>query len=153
MNETSISRQRNRNTEASFCRQVRLQIYLPLGIGLLLLISLAVGLGTTGVGGTSNWGNISLIFVILPLLILGLVAFAIVAVLIYAIGRAMQGIRGVSYGVQQKVAEIATIIQQGSDRLVYPIISIRSFWWASCEALSGIASIFRGRQGKADEPR
>jgi ABC-type dipeptide/oligopeptide/nickel transport system permease subunit len=74
------------STDEDFRRAVALQVYLPLGLG-VVVVALAVGLGLAagGAGGLSASGmaDVSTVFLLLPLMLLGLIAlvgFAAVAV-------------------------------------------------------------------------
>src|SRR3972149_10100593 len=55
-----------------FIRQVWLQIYLPLFVGLLLLIGMVVLVRRSAVGTASVWAGASTVFLLIPVIVIGL---------------------------------------------------------------------------------
>lgn len=60
-------------------RQVRRQIILPLASGVVVLAAIIVLLVRRGVGTPSAWADLSLVFLLVPVLIMGLIFFFILA--------------------------------------------------------------------------
>ena len=66
-----------KDVDAAWKHQVRLQIYLPLGAG-LLVVGLLIGLlWLSGVGDASAWADVSIVLLFALVILLGLVGLVI----------------------------------------------------------------------------
>ena len=78
-----VERVRNPDTHAKHRREVFWQIVVPLGVGILFVIALAGGLIVFEVGDASLWADISLIWLIMPVLLMALIPLALLLAMIY----------------------------------------------------------------------
>jgi hypothetical protein len=62
-------------------RQVRRQITLPIALGVVVLAAIIVLLVRRGVGTPSAWADVSLVFLLVPVFIVGLIIFFVLAAL------------------------------------------------------------------------
>jgi membrane protein implicated in regulation of membrane protease activity len=109
-------------TQAAFRRQVRLEIYLPLGIALLTLAVLVAISVILGVGTASAWADIALVLVAAPLALLLVVLTAVLAGAIYLLVRLIREVPSFTSGLQAGVDQVAGALQRGSDVAVRPVV-------------------------------
>jgi hypothetical protein len=126
-----------------YLRQIWLQIYLPLFVGLLVLIGMVILLRRGGVGTASAWADASTVFLLIPVILLGfLFTLALIA---FAVG--MGYLIGWLPGPIRKGWEILIQIRsgarRGADMVARPIVSARGVWAALRAAVESVTSIFR----------
>ena len=112
-------------------RQMLLQIYLPLGIGVLIILTigiLAILSSSTNYGSSLSWANISLIMLIILAVIFFLIVLVILAAMIYGIARLTSLTPIYTRLAQYYTYRAATIIFTATDAVVKPVISGRSLW-------------------------
>lgn len=104
-----------------------LQVWLPL-IGTLVLVLALVTLAIIGtVQGSSQvnrWGNISAVFVILPVLVVGLVLLALTGGLAYGVSRLLKKMPGWLYSAQTFMQRLAESVEKAADAAVQPVIKV-----------------------------
>ena len=127
-------------------RQVLLQIYLPLGIGVLVILAvgiLAILSSSTDFDKSLVWANISLIMLIIMAVFFFLIVLIILATMIYGIARLTQITPIYTRLAQYYVYRAAAVIFIGTDNVVKPVMAGRS-WWSSLQtfqsSLSRLAS-------------
>lgn len=107
-----------------------MQIILPVALSGLILIGMIVliSFATFKSGGDVNrWAAISTIWVIIPVLIAGLIVFAVLVGLIYLMARAL-GALPYYTGMAQDYVNIARgYIIRGADMVVKPVIVLEGF--------------------------
>jgi hypothetical protein len=138
---------RNPKTLARFRRETWWQITFPMIVVVLVLLGGVGGLFFwRGAGGVSVVANYSMILMIIPLLVVGLIAFGVVIGLIYLVMEAIRLIPPYTYvahkatfGVRDRVASIA-------NRITNFVIGIRSF-------LDGIVHYLKERGFVPDIPQ
>jgi hypothetical protein len=134
-------------TQKQFRRQSRLQITLPFGIGILVIIILGVVIWSSSYGSASTWADASLIFLIIPAMIFGLIFLGILGGLAYAIFRLIDLIPGPAQKIREFMELIAFRSRRGSESIsriiLLPAASVAAFeaGWHS------ILSVFRKDQG------
>ena len=107
------------------------QILAPVGLGFLIMaavIALMILTATKGDPGAqiSGWADTSLIWLILPVLLVAILVAVLLFALVYLLARALK-ILPVYTGIAQQYAGLAADkIKYLSNRLVAPIISIKS---------------------------
>ncbi len=116
----------NPKTGAAHRREVAWQITLPLVLGFLLVAGLAVALGLLGVGDTSRWADISVMWMLLPLLVLALIPLALLIALIYGLVRLLAVLPGWAFQAQKAIAQAAQFVRQVADRLTEPFMRVES---------------------------
>jgi hypothetical protein len=113
------------STDEDFRRTVALQVYLPLGVG-VIVVALAVGLGLVagGAGGLSAGGmaDVSTILLLLPLMLLGLIALLGFAAVVVGLERLVRWLPPRSRQVQRLAARIARKSEDVADKSVQVIV-------------------------------
>jgi uncharacterized membrane protein SpoIIM required for sporulation len=110
-------------------RQLLTQVWLPLALGLLIVLflaSLAI-LGTVFRSSEVNrWGSISAVFLLIPVLLADLVIAAIIIACTIGIRMLMSKLPGWLYTAQAFFARIAAAVHNLTDRIVAPVIRVSS---------------------------
>jgi len=126
----------NPETYGQHRRQVWWQILLPVIIGALLVILVAV-LAAMGTNlQVAHWGNISAIIMIAPLLVLLLITLVILLAANIGLVRVLQVLPRFSHLVLLTLTRYARILQDWANRTTKPVIGVRSSW-------AGIKTILR----------
>jgi hypothetical protein len=110
-------------------RQMRLQVWLPLGISLLLVLSLAGWALAGTIQGSSEvnrWGSISAVLLLIPNLLTSLISAAILILTIRGLSILHKKLPGWLYTVQALFARVAAIIHIQADRIVTPVMGVGS---------------------------
>jgi hypothetical protein len=111
-------------------RQRTTQVILPVLISTLLLIGLIVLITFATFksnGDVSRWAAISTIWVIIPALLAGLIALAILVGLIYLMARVLSGLPHYTGIAQDYVFLAQRYIIRGADMVVKPVIALEGF--------------------------
>ena len=121
-------RPRNLKTQKAHQRQVWLQIILPLSIGGLLSLALAVWIATASEKsqGLHTAADASLLLLLLPWMLLALVTIAALGALIYGIGYLLHWLPPQFFLLHTLLNHLYATIQNSADALVEPILRIRS---------------------------
>jgi hypothetical protein len=119
-------------------------VFVPLFLGVILVAALAVGIGMSSRGGTRLWADISLIWLIIPLIIAALIPLALLIALIWGLTRLLGLLPGWMYQVQGIFRRINAGVRQGADRVTAPILETRSRV-AAVKALRGLGRGSRDR--------
>lgn len=108
-------------------RQVMRQVVLPVVLSALALVGMIVWISVATFqqgGDVGRWAAISTIWIIVPMLVAGLVALAILGGLIYLMARALKAIPYYT-GIAQDYVFIARgYIVRGADMAVKPILAL-----------------------------
>ncbi len=119
---------RNPITHAAHRREVLWQITLPLLVGILIILALAVFSVIAAIQGNSSsvmvWSDISAIWLILPTLILILILAALFGGLAYLVIRLIGVLPGYARKIQDIFAQIETTVRKLSDKAASPVIRI-----------------------------
>jgi hypothetical protein len=111
-------------------RQIRLQVWLPLGVGILLVLALA-GLTIFGaVKGSSEvnrWGSLSAIYVMIPTLISSLLTVAVLVLIIRGLSKLKAKLPGWMYILQGLFARIAGYARLYADKIASPVFAVGGF--------------------------
>ena len=130
-------------TQAAYRRQVRLEVYLPLGLTLLLLVVLVAVSVILGVGTASAWADIALVLVAAPVALLLVIMTAVLIGAIYLLVRLIQEVPGYTSGLQSGVDQVASAVQRGSDAALRPVVVPSGIAAALAEAGRAIKGIFK----------
>jgi hypothetical protein len=128
-------------TDADFHRVVRLQVYLPLGGGAVLIATaIGVGLLTAGGGGATTRGmaDVSLVLLLMPLIILGLIALVGMTVVAFGVAKVIGWIPPRSRKVQRIVARVAHQSDAVAERVVQAVVTPKSIWAAARAAIGSL---------------
>lgn len=124
-------------------RQIWRQIYLPLGIGVFVLAVMVVGFSWAGVGTTSVWSDISLVLILIPAFILGLMFLIILVGLTYVIIRLIDLIPDPIHRLHSNIERIREGTRKGADVMVRPILIMGAVKAALETVRNLIISIFQ----------
>ena len=130
-----------------FIRQVWLQIYLPLFVGLLLLIGLVVMLRRSAVGTASVWADASTAFLLIPVIVIGLLFMLASIALAIGLGYLIGWLPGPIRRGWELFVQVEAGVRRGADLAVQPMLLTKGLWASVREGLMVVASIFRARQG------
>lgn len=137
-------------TRAAYRRQVRLQVYLPLAVGIGIIAGAAALLWTGGLASASAWADASLVLLLLPVLLLSLIPIGVLAAFAYGVVYLMQRIPAPAHRVQRAVARVQQTIRRGSEATVRPFVVIRSGQAAAEATVSRLLSALR--RGDRSDP-
>jgi hypothetical protein len=126
--------ERNPATAAVHRREVRWQITVPLILGGLVIVALAVWAGVTGRPAQATWADISLIWLIIPTCVFGLITLLLLGGLTYGLVRLIQKLPGWMLSLQGMVYNLGVLVRRLDDRIVAPILRVRG-WLASLQTL------------------
>jgi len=134
-------------TRSAFRRQVWLEIYLPLALGLAAVIGAAWGLWGTGMATTRAWADASTIFLILPVLVASLIPLILFAAISVGIILLIRRLPEVSRRLQSLVYRVQWSVRRGADAAVQPWLMGDSARAAGRKGIDILLSIFRRRKG------
>jgi len=127
--------ERNPITHMRHRKETLWQISIPIGISGLILLVLSV-LSTQMVpDDASLWADISLIWMISPLMLVGLLSLATLVMSIYATVKLIQVLPFYMFRFHRSLLLIGAYLQSASDRAVEPFLRAKSFS-ASAKTLS-----------------
>jgi uncharacterized membrane protein YobD (UPF0266 family) len=133
--EFPFTKEPNPVTQLSHRKQVLWQITIPLVIGVVIILIVAI-LVTTGSPQTASlWADISLIWLIIPVMIASLILLVLLAGLAYAVIWLVRTIPGYALQAQNFMIMIAGQVERLGDMIVEPILRVNAFL-ASLQALS-----------------
>lgn len=118
--------ERNPVTQRAHGRQTMWQIVLPLIIGALVAIALGVLAGLAGADRTSRWADISLIFMIIPAMLVSLLFVVLSVGLNYGLFRVLKFVPPFARRVQDVFGRAEQRIRTGADMAVEPILRAQS---------------------------
>lgn len=119
---------RNPQTQAAHRRESWLQIGLPLLLGILVVLGLAgfvVVIASRG-GNVSQGADTSLIFILIPMLIIALVISTLLGGLIYLMAAALKALPPKFFVIQGFFYRVQDTVQNTSDKLVEPAMRTKS---------------------------
>ena len=111
-------------------KQVIWQVILPVVFAAFLLIGVIVliSLDTLGQGGeTGRWAAISTIWIITPIMIVGIILLAVLIALIYLLARALGSLPHYTSLAQDYVYKARGYVSRGADMVVKPILVLDGF--------------------------
>jgi hypothetical protein len=134
--DSLLLQDRNPKTEAAHRRQVLWQITVPLILGVVVILVLAV-LTSLARGDTQHLlGDIALIWLILPLFIILIVFIAIFGGLAYLIIRLNRALPPLAFKAHHLVKGFQASLTRAADGAAKPIIQVEG-WRATLKAIFG----------------
>jgi len=126
MNESQS--ERNPNTHKAHRREVAWQIVFPLVCGLIIILGLAVWaiVSTIQGGNVSQPADASLIFLLIPTLVIAIIPLALLAGLAYGVITLNKILPQYFFMAQEAIHKVQDGIQTGADKLVEPVIRLNS---------------------------
>lgn len=133
-----------KDVDTAWKHQVRMQIYFPLGLGLLLL-GLLIGLiWLSQTGDSSVWADISLVLLFIAAIVLGFLGLAVIVAavigVIYLIRMTplpFDRTREAAYDAQAAVSEASQVVTK-------PVIVPKAATYALITGIRYLAGIFKG---------
>jgi hypothetical protein len=126
-------------------RQVLWQIWVPLGVLLLLVLALMVGVIYTAalpapdVTNLSHWTDFSLIVLVIPVVVACFFVLIIVSGIVFLLARLLKILPPYTQLAQAYVFYASTLVRNWCDRITVPVIKVGGFW-------AGILAFFRALQ-------
>ncbi len=122
--------ERNPKTHQMHRREVFLQITLPLMVGLVLVLILVVLtlMAATSGGSVAQAADASLIFLIIPLMIVTVIFTLIFGAVAFGVAKLNEALPIYTRQAQDLFQQVCRQVQMGSDKAVEPILKIRSFF-------------------------
>lgn len=118
-------------------RYIRVWITLPIVVGILLLSTMVVLIIVLGLGGVGVWADVSLVFLILPVLLVGLLVMVFLGAVLFGIWRLSGWVLPPLRKAQTFTAQAAHSTRRGMDLAAKPVI-------VASGLAAGLASICRG---------
>jgi Na+/H+ antiporter NhaC len=125
--QPSIPSERSSEAEQKHHREVLLQITLPLIIFVLIILALAVFAATGAPGNVSRWASVSLIWLLVPMILLAFIFLIILGGLAFGVTRLIGILPEYAHKVQDIFDRIGDLVKQGSDAAVEPFLRVQSF--------------------------
>jgi hypothetical protein len=129
----------NQDTQTAHRREVLWQITIPFIIGLLAFLIIVVVVTIAGIQGNgqlSRWADTSLIWLILPALVIALIFIILFGGFLYLVIRLNNALPVYSYKIYNLVRRVQRVVEKGSNLAAEPVIKVESFR-ASIRALLG----------------
>ena len=133
-----------KEVKAAWKHQVRMQVYFPLGVGLLLLGSLIGLIWLSQTGDSRVWADMSLILLFAAAIILGLLGLVVIVMgaigVIYLIRMTplpFDRTREAAFDAQAAVSEASEVVTR-------PVIVPRAATYALIAGVRYLAGIFKG---------
>ena len=135
--------QRNLVTRQKHRRETMWQITVPLVISILFLLTMAVLAGVATPAQASQWADISMIWLIAPTYIVGLITLLILAASIYAIVRLIMVLPIYTFRALNWLNDFGSRVKMLGNKAVAPILRAQSFMASAQE----LGRILRGKSG------
>jgi uncharacterized BrkB/YihY/UPF0761 family membrane protein len=129
MDKISVSRP-ERESYVKHRRDVTRQIILPLVFVIILagVAAVLAGLGATGNGeGVSLWADISLIWLIIPMMIFAIVILALTLAVVYGLNRLLKVSPRYTGIAQAYALWLSAEVVIWTDRIIRPVVVTRSW--------------------------
>ena len=124
-------------------RQIWMQIYLPLGIGVVILATLVLWVWRAKFGSVSVWADVALVVVLIPLFVLGLITLIVLAGLTYGVFWLFGWLPDPLHRLQSTIARMERGALKGADSAVRPMLVVQAVIAMLEAAVGSIVSIFR----------
>jgi hypothetical protein len=129
--------------EKQTARQIGLQIYLPLGLGMVTLGAIGFWVVRRAFGTVSVWADVGLVLLVIPAFLLGLIVLVIFGAVTYAAFWLGGQIPGFFRRVREALEQVEGGIRRGADLSVKPVFGMRKVGAAVRSVGRGLRSIFR----------
>ena len=123
-----LPRTRNPRTQAKIRRDVIWQMGLPVGLAVVAaLVALGLVISPAGAVSRSAWADVSIIFLILPTALCGVIVLALVGALVAGAYFGLRELPFYARIVQDYAMRASTVVKTGADKASGVVLSIRSF--------------------------
>ena len=120
-------RSRNPITRVAHLRQVLVQVFLPLVIGALVLLTLAAGAAFGSSIEASRFADVSLVWLSLFYLVFALVFLVILLAVIFGVGWLLSKLPIYTRQIQDVFVLIRVQVGRVGDKIVEPFLKVNSF--------------------------
>lgn len=120
-------KERNPITSKIHRSQTIWQIYLPLVVGLIVVVIVAVFAGLASTEAASRWADISLIFLIIPVMVAIILFLAFTSGFIYVVSKLIQVIPIYAFQIQEMLQMVSQRVRRGADLAVEPVMRVHAF--------------------------
>jgi hypothetical protein len=134
---------KQRPQSVAFRRQVGRWILLPLVLGLLVLGLIIALFSANQVGSFSAWADVSLIFLLIPVCLSGLLVLAVLAGLVYLFIMIITWIPQPAYQIELALRRVDRAVQRVSRVVSRPFMFPSAIAAAFTQVFRSIASIFQ----------
>jgi hypothetical protein len=134
--ESLLLQERNPKTEAAHRQQTLWQVTVPLILGIILLLVLAVLTTLASAGTVDVLGDIALIWLLLPTFVILLVLVAIFGGLAYLVIRLNGALPRLALKAHHLIKGLQAKLTSAADAAVKPVIKVEG-WRATLRALFG----------------
>lgn len=117
---------RNPQTQARHKREVLWQITLPLILGIIFFIGASVFVTLGASGDASRWADATLVWLIIPWLIVSILVIGIKIGLIYLVVKLIHKLPSASYTLYGFLRRVHEIVKQAGDKAVEPVMKTAS---------------------------
>ena len=120
----------NTSPAAQHRRQMIWQVWVPIIASIIIVLAVAILAIVGTVQGSSlinQWGNISAIYCIIPILVTGLVLLALNGGIIYGLGKLYKKMPLWMFIVRMRAAQMAVLVRRASNSAVQPVMAVNSF--------------------------
>ena len=131
-------------------RAIRWQVYLPLFIGLLVLVGLAIWLWPDDTNA-STMADVSVTCLTVPLLILGVMMVVILIAALVATEKVIQGLPAPMRQLHRSLTRLESTAKRGSNMAARPMMTSLAAWAGVQAFFRGVASIFDFDEETRDE--
>jgi hypothetical protein len=141
------ARLRNQRTAALVRRDVIWQIALPLGVAVVaVLVVMGLLIAPVGAPARSVWADISLILLIIPASLFGLMGLALIVALSYGLFLLLRELPYYAKRAQDFVALATYRINMIAGKISEVVLSIRSFWAGARKAAADVRGYLPARR-------
>ncbi|MEA1978140.1 MAG: hypothetical protein U9N80_09605 [Chloroflexota bacterium] len=126
-------------------------IYIPLLIVILVFVGIGFLVVRAGFGSASVWADTSLIFMLLPMILLGLVLAILFGFMIFGVVRLIIMIPEWFISIRRFFWQAENAVQRTGDIAVRPFTVMKSSWAALRESISWLGSIARIFKGETHD--
>jgi len=130
-----------------FIRQVWLQIYLPLFVGILLLIGFVGLIRRSAVGTPSVWADASTVILLIPVIVIGLLFMLASIALAIGLGYLIGWLPGPIRRGWEVFMQVEATVRRGADLAVRPMLMAKGLSASVRQSVEIVASVFRAGQG------
>ena len=107
-------------------RQMLVQVWLPLAVGIVLVLAvcvLTVVGAVQGNGEISRWGSLSAVYVMIPTLLSSLITLALLVLIVRGMSSLLAKTPGWMISLQALFARIYAITRLAADKLAAPVLA------------------------------
>lgn len=120
----------NTSPVAGHRRQMVWQVWFPIIASTIIVLAIAIWAIVGTVQGSSQinqWGNVSAIYLIIPVLITGFVILALTGAVIFGLSKLLKKMPLWMFILRMRAGQLAVVIRRGANAAVKPIMAVNAF--------------------------